>query len=92
MILVPCPYCGPRNSSEFRCVGESASQPDVNTATPEQWRTFLYIKNNPAGWTVETWYHRAGCRQYFTVERDTVSNEIRGSRLPQAQSGSENKA
>ena len=92
MIVVPCPYCGPRNSAEFRWVGESVPQPDPNSATPEQWRSFLYLRRNPAGWTVETWYHRAGCRQYFTVERHTVTNEVRGSRLPQAQSHSESKA
>ena len=46
MILVPCPYCGPRNASEFRWCGEVKSRPDSNRATPEQWRDYLYLKSN----------------------------------------------
>lgn len=67
---------------EFRAVGESKRRPDVATAAPEEWRTYLYTKANRADWVTETWYHRAGCRRYFTVERHTVSNEIRASRRP----------
>ena len=85
MILVPCPWCGARNSMEFRAAGESKARPDVATATPEQWRTYLYTKSNLADWVTETWYHRAGCRRYFAVERHTVTNDIRESRLPAAQ-------
>ena len=77
MILVPCPHCGPRNSSEFRFVGEPHARPDVATATPEAWNSYLYLKDNPAGWQKESWYHRAGCRRYFAIERHTVTNERR---------------
>jgi len=81
MILVPCPHCGPRNVSEFRHVGESTARPDPGEATPEQWRDYLYLRRNPAGWTIETWYHRAGCRAYFGAERHTVTNQFRRSWL-----------
>ncbi len=91
MILLPCPYCGPRNASEFHYVGELSTRPDPNTADAEGWRTFLYTRVNPAGWTTETWFHRAGCRQHFTVERHTVTNEVRSSRLPDAQLRSRNE-
>ena len=77
MILVPCPFCGPRNASEFKWCGEARTRPDPNNTTTAEWREYLYMRRNPAGWTVETWFHRAGCRKYFTAERDTVSNEIR---------------
>jgi heterotetrameric sarcosine oxidase delta subunit len=85
MIEVPCPWCGPRNSMEFRAVGESKRRPDVATTTPAQWRQYLYDKSNRADWVTETWYHRAGCRRYFAVERHTVTNDIRESRPPAAQ-------
>ena len=85
MITVPCPWCGERNSMEFRAVGESKKRPDVNTASPEEWRTYLYTKTNLADWVTETWYHRAGCRRYLTIERHTVTNVIRVSRKPAAQ-------
>ncbi len=85
MILLPCPYCGPRNVSEFRYVGELSERPDPNATSIEGWRTFLYVRDNPAGWTTETWFHGAGCRQHFVVERHTVTNDVRSSRLPAAQ-------
>jgi heterotetrameric sarcosine oxidase delta subunit len=77
VILVPCPHCGPRNASEFRNFGEPKHRPDPEHASPEEWRAYLYRKRNPAGWTPETWYHAMGCRTFFTVERHTVTNEIR---------------
>jgi sarcosine oxidase subunit delta len=85
VILLPCPFCGPRNASEFRYVGELSERPDPNTTSSEEWRTFLYVRDNPAGWTTETWFHSAGCRQHFVAERHTVTNEVRSSRLPAAQ-------
>jgi sarcosine oxidase subunit delta len=77
MILVPCPHCGPRNASEFKWCGEARTRPDPNHTTTAEWREYLYMRSNTAGWTVETWFHRAGCRMHFTAERNTVSNEIR---------------
>ena len=85
MILLQCPHCGPRNASEFRYVGEVSERPDPNATGVEGWRAFLYARNNPAGWTTETWFHRAGCRQHLVVERHTITNEVRASRLPEAQ-------
>jgi heterotetrameric sarcosine oxidase delta subunit len=80
MILIPCPYCGPRNSNEFAFEGESRTRPQVATVEPNGWRRYLYDKANRAGWTTETWYHRAGCRKFFVAERDTVTNEVRATR------------
>lgn len=70
---------------EFRPLGESKSRPDVSATTPEQWRDYLYTKSNLADWVTETWYHRAGCRRFFAVERHTITNDIRESRFPAAQ-------
>jgi len=77
VLLIPCPHCGPRNSSEFRYAGEGRGRPDVTTTTRTQWRGYLYERRNAAGWVRESWYHAFGCRRYFTVERDTVSNALR---------------
>ncbi len=77
MIQLPCPWCGLRNVVEFRYVGESRPRPDPATTTPEQWREHLYIRANPRGQVVESWYHSAGCRRYFRLQRDTVSNQTR---------------
>ena len=80
MILLPCPWCGPRDAAEFHHVGEASPRPDPRTADRAQWRHYLYFRSNPRGWTTETWYHRAGCRRYIRVERHTDTNEVRSSR------------
>lgn len=79
MILIPCPHCGPRNSDEFSYLGEQSSRPGPD-ASPSAWREYLYLKDNPAGWTTEQWYHAAGCRKFLIAERHTVTNEIRATR------------
>ncbi len=77
MFQLPCPHCGPRNVVEFAHAGAERRRPDPQAATPQQWRSYLYADDNPAGWTRETWYHRLGCRLFFAVERHTVTNETR---------------
>jgi heterotetrameric sarcosine oxidase delta subunit len=77
MMLVPCPWCGPRNATEFRYGGAAGVRPDPVSATPQQWREYLYAQRNTLGWSREGWYHRAGCRRYITVERHTGTNEVR---------------
>ena len=77
MIVVTCPNCGPRNSSDLRNAGEVVPRPDPQTASLHEWRSYLYLRENPAGWVTETWYCRSGCRRYFTIERNTATNEIR---------------
>ncbi|CAN5163787.1 hypothetical protein BH20ACT5_BH20ACT5_05650 [soil metagenome] len=78
MFRIPCPHCGVRNRSEFRHLPERGARPDPRTATPEQWRGYLYDRTNAADWTTETWYHSAGCRRFVTVSRHTLTNEVRG--------------
>jgi sarcosine oxidase, subunit delta len=80
MILLPCPWCGPRDAGEFHHLGEAVARPDPGTADPAQWREYLYVRSNQRDWTSETWYHRAGCRRYIRVERHTETNEVRASR------------
>ncbi|MDQ3538977.1 MAG: sarcosine oxidase subunit delta [Ornithinimicrobium sp.] len=77
MILLPCPWCGLRDSEEFGYVGEPRGRPNPLTTTTEQWRDYLYLRRNAAGWTTERWYHRMGCRRYLLVERDTTTNVVR---------------
>ncbi len=79
MLLIDCPYCGPRAEIEFRCGGESHIQRpepyfDVDDAT---WADYLFYRENPKGEHRERWLHAAGCRQWFNVARDTVTHQIR---------------
>lgn len=77
MFRIPCPNCGLRGFSEFRHLGESRERPNPQTATPAQWRSYLYERHNAADWTAETWYHAFGCRKFVAVERHTITNEVR---------------
>jgi heterotetrameric sarcosine oxidase delta subunit len=78
--MLTCPWCGRRNSSEFAYAGNVAGRPDPAGASPREWRDYLYLRDNTRGWVTEQWYHRAGCRQFFVVERDTVTDQTRGPR------------
>jgi sarcosine oxidase, subunit delta len=74
MLQITCPWCGPREEMEFRYGGEGAEIPkDVDDA---RWARVLYYRTNPAGTHVERWVHAAGCRQWFVVERNTLTHGI----------------
>ncbi|CAM03762.1 sarcosine oxidase subunit delta [Saccharopolyspora erythraea NRRL 2338] len=78
MMLIPCPWCGPRDESEFHYGGQADVRYPENpqTVSDEDWGRFLFFRDNPKGVFAERWVHAAGCRRWFNVERDTVTNEI----------------
>jgi heterotetrameric sarcosine oxidase delta subunit len=80
MILLTCPWCGPRDVGEFAHLGEVVERPDPGSATPTQWRAYLYLRDNRAGVVTETWLHRAGCRRVLRVRRDTRDNVVHETR------------
>src|SRR6266516_1974629 len=49
MILLPCPWCGDREVSEFGYAGELVPRPDPGSATARQWRDYLYLRDNRRG-------------------------------------------
>lgn len=89
MLLLNCPWCGPRDETEFSYGGEAHI---VRPKRPEdlsddQWAVYLFMRQNPRGRHLEQWVHTYGCRRWFNVERDTVSYAIRsvykvGERIP----------
>lgn len=77
MLLIPCPWCGPRDQPEFRCGGEShIARPDPDTADDAAWSAYLFDRDNARGAGFERWHHRHGCGRWFNVARDTVTHEI----------------
>ena len=78
MLSIPCPWCGPRDEIEFRYGGEAhIARPDEPGAADDAaWADYLYLRDNPKGLLAERWVHRAGCRRWFNVLRDTVSHRI----------------
>ena len=43
------------------------------------------MKRNNAGPQLEWWYHRAGCGEWFKARRNTLTNEVQQTMLPQDQ-------
>lgn len=78
MLLISCPWCGPREETEFRCGGEAhiARPPDPSSLDDAAWADFLFIRSNPKGLFQERWVHAAGCRRWFNAVRDTLTHRI----------------
>jgi heterotetrameric sarcosine oxidase delta subunit len=84
MLLIPCPWCGPRDEVEFRYGGEAhiAYPPDPDALDAEAWAAFLHLRDNPLGPVRERWSHASGCRRWFNVVRDTRTHRIIASYRP----------
>ncbi|MDA2810943.1 sarcosine oxidase subunit delta [Nocardiopsis sp. RSe5-2] len=81
MMLIPCPWCGPRNETEFHYGGQAgvAYPRDPQALSDAEWAQFLFFRDNPKGVFAERWMHRSGCRRWFDLRRDTATNEILGA-------------
>jgi sarcosine oxidase subunit delta len=78
MLLIRCPWCGPRPETEFRCGGEAhLVRPDPGEASDPEWAEYLFYRTNPKGLHAERWRHVHGCGRWFHAERDTVSDRFR---------------
>jgi heterotetrameric sarcosine oxidase delta subunit len=78
MLPIRCPWCGERDEVEFSYGGQAEVRypPDPATLSDEEWAAFLFFRDNPKGLFVERWVHTHGCRRWFDVVRETVTNEI----------------
>jgi sarcosine oxidase subunit delta len=76
MLLIPCPFCGPRPELEFKHGGEAHVIRDPRTAADADWGAFLYTRANTRGVIAERWRHASGCGRFFNCLRDTVSDAI----------------
>ena len=84
MLLIPCPWCGPRAQIEFAYGGDATVQrpADPQGASDEAWQDYIYLRNNPRGPHEELWQHSAGCRRWFRLTRDTATHAVIGSAPP----------
>ncbi|GAA1853493.1 sarcosine oxidase subunit delta [Asanoa iriomotensis] len=78
MLSVPCPWCGPRDETEFRYGGQAhvAYPADPAACSDAEWAGYLFMRDNPKGWFAERWFHSAGCRRWFNAVRHTVTYEF----------------
>ena len=78
MLLIRCPWCGPRDETEFHYGGQAhvAYPADPAASTDAEWGRYLFVRENPKGPFAERWCHGAGCRRWFNAVRDTLTNEF----------------
>lgn len=78
MLLIRCPWCGPREEVEFTCGGEAhVERPkEPEKLSDAEWGDYVFFKRNPKGVHYERWFHAAGCRRWFNAARSTVTHEI----------------
>ncbi len=78
MLLIACPWCGPRDEVEFAYGGEAHIAAPANPAalSDAAWAEYLFMRTNPKGRHHERWVHVHGCRRWFNVERDTATERI----------------
>ena len=81
MLLIECPWCGPRAETEFSYGGEAGivRPPDPDALSDAEWADYLFFRANPRGAHRELWNHAHGCRRWFGVERDTVTYRMERS-------------
>ncbi len=79
MQLFPCPFCGPRDETEFHYAGEAANaRPEGANVSAEDWANYLWLRANPRGQSREIWMHMT-CGEFFVMTRDTASHVVAGS-------------
>jgi heterotetrameric sarcosine oxidase delta subunit len=76
MLLITCPYCGPRDEIEFSWGGDTeVRRPDLS-CSDQAWSDYLFLRRNTKGENDERWGHSGGCRQWFKVRRNSLTHEI----------------
>jgi sarcosine oxidase subunit delta len=78
-MIINHPLLGPRDSQEFTYKGDAAliDRPDWTAPDAEAaFFVYAYLRDNPAGWHRELWFHEAGDRSWLVVTRNTLTHEI----------------
>lgn len=78
MLMIPCPWCGPRDEREFQFGGEADRVGRV--AAGEAEADWPFVRENAKGRAREIWWHAHGCRRWLLVERDTAANRVLAAR------------
>jgi sarcosine oxidase subunit delta len=76
LLLIDCPYCGPRAEIEFRYAGEAHIVRPTPDVPDEAWADYLHTRTNKRGPHAERWRHIHGCGQFFNAVRDTYTDSI----------------
>ncbi len=78
MLIIECPYCGPRPELEFAYAGQAhvVRPADPSAASADEWASYLYLRANTRGVHAERWRHARGCARFFNALRDTTTDHF----------------
>jgi heterotetrameric sarcosine oxidase delta subunit len=78
MLQLNCPWCGPRDETEYHYGGQAhvPYPADPGTLSDQEWAEYLFYRDNPMGPFAERWVHSVGCRRWFNVVRDTRTYDV----------------
>jgi len=77
MLLIPCPWCGPRPENEFHGgTSTNRTRPSDGDATDGAWTGYLFTEPSATGPREERWCHTHGCGQWFLLERNTETGAL----------------
>ena len=78
MLIIDCPYCGPRPELEFAHGGQAhvVRPADPARASDDEWLQYLYLRDNTRGVFAERWRHTRGCGRFFNALRDTTTDQF----------------
>lgn len=78
-MIIDHPLLGPRDAQEFTYLGDASliDRPDWQaTDAAERFFDYQYLRDNPAGFHKELWFHEMGDRSWLVVTRNTLTHEI----------------
>src|SRR5205085_494335 len=69
---------------EFRygAQGGVALPADAPALDDTAWGQWVFVRANTKGVLDERWYHSHGCRRWFSLRRDTATDEILSEAVP----------
>lgn len=80
MLRLTCPVCGVTGEeTEFHAGGEAHLKRFGPGSTDEDFRDYLFQRQNPRGVHFERWRHQYGCGKWFHAARCTQTLEVFGT-------------
>jgi heterotetrameric sarcosine oxidase delta subunit len=76
VLLIPCPWCGERDETEFNYGGRALKFPELINVDIGSWHRVIHIRDNPANVIRELWYHQSGCECWIQLSRNCLTHEI----------------
>ena len=83
MLLITCPWCGPRAEKEFTYEEDATvRRPAMDNDSEAAHYDYTYLRDPRRGPQDELWRHGAGCGKFVKVRRDTLTHKILATGAP----------